>query len=40
MPEPYQGAVCPGCGKIAYPFKGGHDSECGWRKKLTPVEDA
>lgn len=29
-PEPYKGNVCPGCGRIARAFRGGHDSECEW----------
>jgi hypothetical protein len=29
-PEPYRGNVCPGCDRIAAPFKGGHDAECRW----------
>jgi hypothetical protein len=38
-PRPYEGNVCPECGKIAYAGKGGHDSECSQRKGVPGQED-
>lgn len=29
-PDPYEGNICPGCHKIAWAFKGGHEAGCAW----------